>query len=136
MSARVSGEWPVEILHNQLTAETTFRGETRADLRTALLYGCENKWKHMALSDPEHKAMVLALMRDYPRLDQLQAETLVWGYFNNSLNLDQQQNEAPAITTDLSELPSPRGRVGTGESVSSQSAVHQPTGRGSTPDAH
>ena len=36
--------------------------------------------------DPEHKVMVKALMREYPRIDQLMAETLVWAWVKDKLN--------------------------------------------------
>lgn len=33
------------------------------------------------------KAMIKALLKEYPTLDQMQAETLVWGYQTNNLGL-------------------------------------------------
>ena len=36
--------------------------------------------------DTEHKGMVKALMREYPRIDQLMAETLVWAWAKDKLN--------------------------------------------------
>ena len=42
----------------------------------------------MSLSDPDHKALVKTLMREYPRLDQLQAETLVWAFFSGLITND------------------------------------------------
>ena len=44
----------------------------------------------MSLSDPDHKALVKTLMREYPRLDQLQAETLVWAFFSGLITNDNQ----------------------------------------------
>ena len=37
------------------------------------------------------KAMIKALLKEYPTLDQLQAETLVWGYQTNNLGVLQEQ---------------------------------------------
>jgi len=37
------------------------------------------------------KAMIKALLKEYPTLDQLQAETLVWGFENNCLGVLQDQ---------------------------------------------
>ena len=39
----------------------------------------------------ETKAMIKALLKEYPTLDQLQAETLVWGFENNCLGVLQDQ---------------------------------------------
>ena len=39
----------------------------------------------------ETKAMIKALLKEYPTLDQLQAETLVWGFENNCLGVLQEQ---------------------------------------------
>ena len=61
----------------------------------------------MAIVDPEHKAMVRALMREYPRLDQLQCETLVWAYFSN--HLVDNDNETK---THLPQQSSSCGRAG------------------------
>ena len=33
------------------------------------------------------KAMIKALLKEYPALDQMQAETLVWAYKTNNLGL-------------------------------------------------
>ena len=35
----------------------------------------------------ETKAMIKALLKEYPALDQMQAETLVWGYQTNNLGV-------------------------------------------------
>ena len=37
--------------------------------------------------DSEDKALIKMLLREYPVLDQMQAETLVWGYKTNNLNI-------------------------------------------------
>ena len=37
--------------------------------------------------DTEDKALIKQLLREYPRLDQMQAETLVWGYRTNNLGM-------------------------------------------------
>ena len=37
------------------------------------------------------KAMIKALLKEYPTLDQMQAETLVWGYQTNNLGVLQEQ---------------------------------------------
>ena len=37
--------------------------------------------------DAEDKALIKQLLREYPRLDQMQAETLVWAYKNNHLSM-------------------------------------------------
>ena len=39
----------------------------------------------------ETKAMIKALLKEYPALDQMQAETLVWGWETNNLGLLQEQ---------------------------------------------
>ena len=39
----------------------------------------------------ETKAMIKALLKEYPTLDQMQAETLVWGYQTNNLGVLQEQ---------------------------------------------
>ena len=38
----------------------------------------------------ETKAMIKALLKEYPTLDQMQAETLVWGYQTNNLGVLQE----------------------------------------------
>ena len=43
------------------------------------------------IESTETKAMIKALLKEYPTLDQLQAETLVWGYQNNCLGVLQEQ---------------------------------------------
>ena len=50
--------------------------------------------------DPEHKVMVKALMREYPRIDQLMAETLVWAWVKDKLNdaLSLEKNENLEVT--------------------------------------
>ena len=50
--------------------------------------------------DTEHKGMVKALMREYPRIDQLMAETLVWAWVKDKLNdaLSLEKNETLEIT--------------------------------------
>lgn len=50
--------------------------------------------------DPEHKGMVKALMREYPRIDQLMAESLVWAWAKDKLNevLSLEKNETLEIT--------------------------------------
>ena len=50
--------------------------------------------------DPEHKGMVKALMREYPRIDQLMAETLVWAWAKDKLNevLSLEKNETLEVT--------------------------------------
>ena len=40
---------------------------------------------------PETKAMIKALLKEYPALDQMQAETLVWGWETNNLGLLQEK---------------------------------------------
>ena len=45
------------------------------------------------LEDPEHRAMMKRLLREYPHLDQMMAETLVWAYFSNALNKDNVESE-------------------------------------------
>ena len=37
--------------------------------------------------DSEDKSLIKMLLREYPQLDQMQAETLVWGYKTNNLNV-------------------------------------------------
>ena len=37
--------------------------------------------------DSEDKALIKMLLREYPTLDQMQAETLVWAYKTNNLNI-------------------------------------------------
>ena len=39
----------------------------------------------------ETKAMIKALLKEYPALDQMQAETLVWGWETNNLGLLQEK---------------------------------------------
>ena len=39
----------------------------------------------------ETKAMIKALLKEYPALDQMQAETLVWGYQTNNLGVLQEK---------------------------------------------
>ena len=39
--------------------------------------------------DAEDKALIKQLLKEYPRLDQMQAETLVWGYKTNNLTLEE-----------------------------------------------
>ena len=39
----------------------------------------------------ETKAMIKALLKEYPTLDQMQAETLVWGYQTNNLGVLQEK---------------------------------------------
>ena len=46
----------------------------------------------MAIEDPEQKAMVKALLREYP-LDQMQAETLVWAFFSGLIPNDDIENQ-------------------------------------------
>ena len=50
--------------------------------------------------DTEHKGMVKALMREYPRIDQLMAETLVWAWAKDKLNevLSLEKNETLEVT--------------------------------------
>ena len=43
--------------------------------------------------DGEDKALVRALMKEYPTLDQMQAETLVWAYKTKSLGLLEESND-------------------------------------------
>ena len=43
------------------------------------------------IESPETKAMIKALLKEYPTLDQMQAETLVWGYQTNNLGVLQEQ---------------------------------------------
>ena len=38
-------------------------------------------------TDGETKALIKTLLKEYPRLDQMQAETLVWAYKTNNLGL-------------------------------------------------
>ena len=40
--------------------------------------------------DPKHQAIVQQLMKDYPKLDQLMAETIVWHHLKES---DEQKSE-------------------------------------------
>ena len=42
----------------------------------------------------EDRATVGALMKEYPRLDQFLAETLVWAYRTGNLYLDTEVNDA------------------------------------------
>ena len=37
--------------------------------------------------DAEDKALIKQLLKEYPRLDQMQAETLVWAYKTNNLGM-------------------------------------------------
>ena len=37
--------------------------------------------------DSEDKALIKMLLREYPVLDQMQAETLVWAYKTNNLGV-------------------------------------------------
>ena len=37
------------------------------------------------------KAMIKALLKEYPALDQMQAETLVWGWETNNLGVLQEK---------------------------------------------
>jgi len=37
--------------------------------------------------DAEDKALIKTLLKEYPRLDQMQAETLVWAYKTNNLGM-------------------------------------------------
>ena len=55
--------------------------------------------------DPEHKVMVKALMREYPRIDQLMAETLVWAWVKDKLNdaLSLEKNETLEVTNAESD---------------------------------
>ena len=39
----------------------------------------------------ETKAMIKALLKEYPALDQMQAETLVWGWETNNLGVLQEK---------------------------------------------
>ena len=38
-------------------------------------------------TDGQTKALIKTLLKEYPRLDQMQAETLVWAYKTNNLGL-------------------------------------------------
>ena len=38
-------------------------------------------------TDGATKALIKTLLKEYPRLDQMQAETLVWAYKTNNLGL-------------------------------------------------
>ena len=56
--------------------------------------------------------MVKALMREYPRIDQLMAETLVWAWVKDKLNdaLSLEKNETLEVTnaeSDQEPLRSP-----------------------------
>ena len=50
--------------------------------------------------DPEHKGMVKALMREYPSIDQLMADSLVWAWAKDKLNevLSLEKNETLEVT--------------------------------------
>ena len=39
----------------------------------------------------EDKALIKTLLKEYPRLDQMQAETLVWAYKTNNLGILEEQ---------------------------------------------
>ena len=41
--------------------------------------------------DVEDKALIKLLMKEYPNLDQMQVETLVWGYKTNNLGVLQEE---------------------------------------------
>ena len=40
--------------------------------------------------DSEDKALIKMLLREYPQLDQMQAETLVWAHKTNNLGVLEQ----------------------------------------------
>ena len=42
--------------------------------------------------DAEDKALIKQLLKEYPRLDQMQAETLVWAYKTNNLTLEEEDD--------------------------------------------
>ena len=50
--------------------------------------------------DSEHKGMVKTLMREYPSIDQLMAESLVWAWAKDKLNevLSLEKNETLEVT--------------------------------------
>ena len=55
--------------------------------------------------DPEHKGMVKALMREYPSIDQLMAESLVWAWAKDKLNdaLTLEEKNSPVEVTSNAE---------------------------------
>ena len=64
------------------------------------------------LRTPEQADMVKQLMREYPKLDALQCETLVWAYYENKLcaptNKGDNDHEQQV---DLHVDTQPRGRT-------------------------